>query len=91
MVPFPSTDIAIAILLAFVVAMGIKLYRAHRAAGREPIGDHDILMKRAEAHADQSAFLRKMCKEYRANRHLSERQLEAVETALERLEKKKPR
>ena len=89
--PFPSTDIAIAILMAFVVAVSIKLYRAHRANQSEPIGNHDLLMKRAETHAGQSAFLRKMCKEYRANRHLSERQVEAVEDALERLEKKKPR
>lgn len=87
----PSLDIIIFFVMAVVVAVGIQFYRARRAAQRETIGNHDQLMKRAEAHADQSAFLRKACKEYRANRHLSARQVEAVENALERLERKKPR
>lgn len=87
----PSLDIIIFVVMAVVVAVGIQFYRARRTAKSEPIGQHDLLMKRAEAHADGSAFLRKACKEYRANRHLSPRQLEAVETALERLERKKAR
>jgi hypothetical protein len=87
----PSLDIVIFTVMAIVVAIGIQLYRARRAAGSERIGQHDVLMKRAEAHAGRSAFLAKACKEYRANRHLSPRQLEAVEDALERLEKQKAR
>jgi len=87
----PSLGIIIFFVMAVVVAVGIQLYRARRAARSERIGQHDDLMKRAEAHADRSAFLAKACKEYRANRHLSPRQLEAVEDALERLERKKAR
>jgi len=85
----PSLDIIIFTVMAVVVAFGIQFYRARRAARGERIGQHDVLMKRAEAHADRSAFLAKACKDYRANRHLSPRQLEAVEDALERLERKK--
>ncbi|MBN9088945.1 MAG: hypothetical protein J0J01_18720 [Reyranella sp.] len=85
----PSLDIVIFFVMAVVVAVGIQLYRARRAARSERTGPHDLLMKRAQAHADGSAFLAKACKEYRANRHLSARQVEAVETALERLERKK--
>jgi hypothetical protein len=85
----PSLDVVIFFVVAVVVAIGIKLYRARRAAGSEPVGRHDLLMKRAEAYVEENAFLRKARREYRANRHLSPRQVEAVEEALERLEKKK--
>jgi hypothetical protein len=77
----PSLDIIIFFVMAVVVAVGIQLYRARRAARSQP----------AETYADESAFLAKACKDYRATRHLSERQVEAVETALERLERKKAR
>jgi hypothetical protein len=87
----PSLDIVIFTVMALVVAIGLQFYRARRAARSERTGPHDHLMKRAEAHAGDSAFLAKACKDYRANRHLSERQVEAVETALERLERKKTR
>lgn len=87
----PSLDIIIFFVMAVVVAVGIQFYRARRAAKSERVGPHDLLMKRAEAHAEGSAFLAKACKDYRANRHLSPRQIEAVETALERLERKKAR
>jgi hypothetical protein len=87
----PSLDGVIFFVMAVVVAVGIQLYRARRAARSERVGRHDLLMKRAEAHADGNAFLAKACKDYRANRHLSPRQIEAVETALERLERKKAR
>jgi hypothetical protein len=87
----PSLDIIIFFVMAVVVAVGIQLYRARRAARSQPVGPHDLLMKRAEAYADESAFLAKACKDYRVTRHLSERQVEAVETALERLERKKAR
>ena len=79
-------EFIIAIGAALAVAVVIKLVRADRAARRAPIGRHDIMMKRAEAHADKSAFLRKAVRDYKANRHLSERQVEAVERALERVE-----
>ena len=76
----------IAASAAAVVAIAIRLYRARSAARSPRIGHHDILMKRAEAHVDRSAFLRKACRDYRATGHLSERQVEAVERALERAE-----
>jgi hypothetical protein len=87
----PTLDLVIFFVMAVVVALGIQLYRARRANRSQPIGQHDLLMKRAEAHAKGNAFLTKACKDYRANRHLSPRQVEAVETALERLERKKAR
>ena len=70
---------------ALAVAIIVKLWRAERARSRAPIGKHDLLMKRAEAYADRSAFLRKACRDYKANKHLSARQLEEVEKALERV------
>jgi hypothetical protein len=78
--------VLIASAAAAVVAIAIRLYRARSAARTRPIGRHDILMKRAEAHIDSNAFLRKACRDYRATGHLSERQVEAVERALERTE-----
>jgi hypothetical protein len=83
------TEFLIAIGAALVVAIGIKLWRAERARARAPIGKNDILMKRAEAYQDRSAFLKKAVRDYKANRHLSERRLEEVEKALERVEKTK--
>jgi hypothetical protein len=79
-------EFLIAIAAALGVAIVIKLVRADRAARRAPIGKHDLLMKRAEAQMEKSAFLRKAVRDYKANGHLSERQVEAVETALERVE-----
>ena len=78
----------IAASAAAVVAIVIKLFRARAAARNPRIGRHDVLMKRAEAYADSSSFLKKACHEYRANRHLSDRQVEAVEKALARAEAK---
>lgn len=86
------TEILIVVVVAVIVAIGIRLFRA-RAAARDkgPPHIHDALMKRAEAHADASPFLRKVCREYRANGHVSNRQAEAVSEAIARLEKQKQR
>ncbi len=72
--------------VAAVVAVGIKLYRARSAAQREVPHVHDALMKRAEAHATASPFLRKVCQEYKANGHISNRQAKAVAKAVARIE-----
>lgn len=82
------TEILIVVGVAAVVAIGIKLYRARRAAQREAPHVHDALMKRAEAHAGTSPFLRKVCQEYKANGHISNRQAEAVAKAVARIEQR---
>ncbi len=84
-----TTHIIIAVVAAIVVGVAIRLYRARNET--KPIGQHDALIKRAEPYTEQSAFLRKVCAEYRANRHLSARQVEAIEDALERLANRKSR
>ena len=43
-------------------------------------------MKRAEAYADESPFLRNVCREFKANGHVSNRQAEAVKRAIARIE-----
>jgi hypothetical protein len=45
-------------------------------------------MKRAETHAATSPFLRKVCQEYKANGHISNRQAEAVAKAVARIEQR---
>ena len=82
-------EFMIAIGAALAAAIAVKLWRAERKRQRAPIGNNDLLMKRAEAYADRSAFLRKACRDYKANKHLSARQLEEVEKALERVERTK--
>jgi hypothetical protein len=79
-------EFIIAIGAALAVAIVIKLWRAERARNRAPVGKHDVLMKRAAAHEDKSVFLKKALRDYRATGHLSARQVEAVEKALERVE-----
>jgi len=81
------TEILIVLGVAAVVAIGIRVFRANSAAQREAPHIHDALMKRAEAHAATSSFLRKVCQEYKANGHISNRQAEAVAKALARLER----
>ena len=83
------TQIIVAVVAALGVGVAIRLYRARN--NTKPIGKHDVLMKRAEAYAEQSPFLRKACRDYRANGHLSARQVEAVEAALERITAQKTR
>ena len=81
------TELAIVAGFALVVAVGIRLFQARRAAhGDAPRHPHDALMKRAEGLADRSPFLKKVCGEYRANGHVSDRQAEAVRKAIARLD-----
>ena len=81
------TEIGIAMATAVVVAIGIRVYRARsEARNRGPAHIHEPLMKRAEALADQSPFLRKVSREYKANGHISNRQADAVKKAIERIE-----
>ena len=81
------TELAIIAGFALVTAVGIRLVQARLAARREaPRHPHAVLMKRAETLADRSPFLKKVCGEYRANGHISERQAEAVRKAIARLD-----
>lgn len=83
------SEILIIVVVAVVVAVGIRLFRARTAArDKGPPHIHDALMKRALAHADASPFLRKVCREYEANGHISNRQAEAVAEAIARAEKR---
>ena len=81
-------EIAIVAVVAIVVAVGIRIVRARLdKRDRGPAHIHEPLMKRAEACADRSPFLRTVCREFRANGHISNRQAEAVKKALARLER----
>ncbi|MCA0304540.1 MAG: hypothetical protein LCH95_19200 [Proteobacteria bacterium] len=81
------TELAIVAGFALVVAVAIRWFQAHRAARRDaPEHPHAALMKRAESLAERSPFLRKVCGEYRANGHISDRQAEAVRKAIARLD-----
>ena len=73
--------------MALVVAVAIRVFRARSAArNRGPAHIHEGLMKRAEALADKSPFLRKVSREFKANGHISNRQAEAVKKAIARIE-----
>jgi hypothetical protein len=80
------TEILIAAGAAMVMAIGIRIYRA-RAVARErgPAHIHEALMRRAEALADQSPFLHKVSREFKANGHISNRQADAVKKAIARI------
>ena len=81
------TEILIAAGAAVVVAVIIRVVRARQAArNRGPAHIHGPLMKRAEAYADKSPFLRNVCREFKANGHISNRQAEAVKKAIARIE-----
>ncbi len=81
------TEIVIAATAAIVVAIAIRIWRARQAAReRGPTHIHGALMKRAEALADKSPFLRKVSAEFKANGHISNRQAEAVKKAIARIE-----
>ena len=81
------TEILIAAGVAIVVAVAIRVVRARRAAAnRGPTHIHEPLIKRAENYADKSAFLRNVCREFKANGHISNRQAEAVKKAIARIE-----
>lgn len=80
------TEIVIAATAALVVGVSIRLWRRRNDPALNRIGRHDLLMKRAEAYEAQSSFLRKTLADYRKHGHLSERQVEQVEKAIERAE-----
>jgi Flp pilus assembly protein TadB len=81
------TEIVIAAAAAIVVAVAIRIWRARQAAReRGPAHIHEALMKRAEALADTSPFLRKVSAEFKANGHISNRQADAVKKAIARIE-----
>ncbi len=83
-----QTQFLIVIGVTVVVAIAARILRA-RMKAPAPIGRHDALIKRAEVHVESSAFLKKAIRDYRATGHLSERQVEAVEKAIERAESSK--
>ncbi|NDH62794.1 MAG: hypothetical protein EBY18_14365 [Alphaproteobacteria bacterium] len=79
-------EILIVMGAAIVAAVAIKLYKAWAARQNQaPAHVHDALMKQAQAYVAQSPFLKKVCREYAANGHISDRQAEAVAKALARL------
>ena len=81
------TEILIAAGAALVVAAAIRVVRARQSErNRGPAHIHEALMKRAEAHADRSSFLRSVSREFKANGHISNRQAEAVKKAIARIE-----
>jgi hypothetical protein len=86
-VPRETADILIFAIVTVMVAATVFFLR-HRA-NRPPPGEHEALMKRAEAQAERSPFLKNMCRQYKANGHLSKRQAEQVTKALARLESRK--
>jgi len=80
-------DFLIAAGVAIVVAVAIRLYRARSGSGRKgPPHVHDVLMTRAEAYTSESPFLAHLCRQYRTNGHLSDRQVKTVAKAIARLE-----
>ncbi len=84
-----QTDILIVIAVATVVAIAIRVVR-RKIANRNllPLHIHDNLMKRAEIHSVDSPFLKKICREYKANGHISNRQAASVEKAVARIEER---
>ena len=82
-------EIAIFAGAALIVGVSIQLVRAWLARrNAAPTSIHDQLIKQAEAYAERSPFLKTVCKQYRKNGHISERQADAVATAIARLEAK---
>jgi hypothetical protein len=85
-------EILIVVSVAAIVAITIKVVRARISSRNQaPRHIHDTLMKRAEAHVASSPFLRKVCREYKANGHISNRQADAVAKAIARIEAAGPR
>lgn len=83
--PVTMTQLLIVVVVGLTVGIGIRFVRARLAArNRAPTHVHGLLMKRAEAHADKSPFLRNVCREFKANGHISDRQAEQVAKALAR-------
>lgn len=85
--PMTMTQFLIVAVVGLAVGIGIRVVRARLAArNRAPAHAHGALMKRAEAHAEKSPFLRNICREFNANGHISDRQAEQVAKALARME-----
>lgn len=82
--PRETADILILVIVTVVVAVTITIFR--RRANRPPPHEHEALMARAGALAEKSPFLKNACREYRANGHLSKRQVEQITKAVGRLE-----
>ena len=85
-------DFLIAAGVAIVVAVAIRIFRARSASRRQgPPHVHDALMKQAQAYAGESPFLAHLCRQYRTNGHLSDRQARTVAKAIARLESERRR
>lgn len=82
--PRETADIIVFIVAAATATAITILIRRRR--NRPSARPYDSLMKRAEAQADRSPFLKNMCRQYNANGHLSPRQIEQIVKALGRLE-----
>lgn len=83
---FPQDTAGILIfVVAAVVAAAAGIF-LRRRLNRPPPHEHEALMKRADAHAENNPFLKNMCRQYRSNGHLSKRQVEQITKALARLE-----
>lgn len=81
------TEFLIMAAAAAIVAVAIRIVRARLAKrNRRPAHIHEALMKRAEACSEGSPFLRNICREFKANGHISDRQAEAVRKAIARIE-----
>ena len=79
-------ELGIAMVTAVITAVIVRLYINRNDPARNRIGNHDVLMRRAEAYVDKSGYLKKACADYRKTGHLSARQVEQVEKALARVE-----
>lgn len=81
------TELAIIAGFALVVAVAIRWVQARRSVQQNaPVHPHAALMQRAETLCERSPFLRKVCGEFKANGHISDRQADAVRKAIARLE-----
>ena len=82
-----STELLIAIGFGLFFAVVARLVRRRFfPPKRGPRHFHEVLMERAEVHAGQSPFLRKICSDNKKNGHLSERQVAGIEKALARID-----
>lgn len=92
MTSMPSmTQIMIAAGVGLVAAIAIRAYRAWSARRRQTSTYvHDALMKRAQGYAAESPFVAHLCRQYRANGRISDRQAKTVAKAIARLEAARP-
>ncbi len=80
------TQILIAVGVAIVVAIAIRAFRGWSARPKAPPHVHDALMRQAQGYASESPFIAHLCRQYRANGHISDRQAKTVAKAIARLE-----